>query len=108
MEATHMTLIPHISEKSYATSHQRTYVFVVPKNANKAAIAKAVEAQFKVKVTDVRPLIQKGKPVRSMVQNRTRVRINTTRADRKKAYITLAEGHKIDIFNDGTEEKEKK
>ena len=108
MEATHLTLIPHISEKSYATSQQRTYVFIVPKSANKYAIAKAVEAQFKVTVIDVRPLIVKGKPIRSMVRNRQRVRVDAMRSNRKKAYVRLAEGQKIDIFEAEEKEKEKK
>jgi len=105
MEATHLTLIPPISAKSYATSHDRTYVFMVPKSANKLSIAKAVEAQFKVKVTDVRPLIVKGKPVRSMIKSRQRIRVDAKRVDRKKAYVTLAEGHKIDLFDEGKGEK---
>ena len=105
MEATHLTLLQHISEKSYAASQGRTYVFIVPKTAHKLQIAKAVEAQFNVKVTDVRPLNMKGKPVRSMVKNRQRVRVDAKRTDRKKAYVTLAEGNTIAMFDEKEEKK---
>lgn len=96
-----ITLKPRISEKSYDQSiSQRTYVFDAPKNANKNQIAQAVEEQFGVKVQGIRTIIIKGKPVKSMVMNRTRRAVNVTRSDFKKAYVTLVEGDSIKIFEE--------
>lgn len=101
MEARHITLKPRVSEKSYDQSlNARTYVFDVTKRANKQQIAEAVAAQFGVKVAGIRTLIIKGKPVRSMVMNRTRRRVDVTRSDFKKAYVTLVEGDSIKIFEE--------
>lgn len=101
MNAAHLVLKPRVSEKAYGQSlSQRTYIFDVPKTANKQQIADAVSEQFKVKVTGVRTLIAKGKPVRSMVMNRTRRRVDVTRSNFKKAYVTLAEGDSIKLFEE--------
>jgi large subunit ribosomal protein L23 len=101
MEALHLALKPRVSEKSYDQSlNTRTYVFDVTKRANKQQIAAAVASQFGVKVTGVRTLVVKGKPVRSMVMNRSRRRVDVTRSDFKKAYVTLVEGDSIKIFEE--------
>jgi large subunit ribosomal protein L23 len=101
MHAEHITLKPRISEKSYDQAlNVRTYVFDVNKSVNKQQVAAAVTAQFGVKVTGVRSLIAKGKPVRSMVMNRSRRRVDVTRRNFKKAYVTLAEGDSIKIFDE--------
>ncbi|HSX28702.1 MAG TPA: 50S ribosomal protein L23 [Candidatus Saccharimonadales bacterium] len=106
MDAAHIVLKPRVSEKSYDHSlSSNTYVFDVNKSVNKQQIADAVAAQFNVKVTGVRTLIAKGKPVRSMVMSRTRRRVDVTRSNFKKAYVTLAEGDSIKIFDEQTEEK---
>lgn len=66
-------------------------VFRVHRDANKEQIRRAVEALFKVKVEKVRTLNLLGK---------TR-RVGKTagkRPDWKKAYVTLAEGQRIDFF----------
>jgi large subunit ribosomal protein L23 len=103
MNATHLTLIPKVSEKSYDNAIKaRTYVFMVDKHANKQQIADAVASQFNVKVENVRTLVTKGKPVRTMVLNRQRIRIDASRSDRKKAYVTLVEGDSIKIFDEET------
>lgn len=94
-------LKPRISEKSYDQSQRRnTYVFDVSPRANKQQVADAVAAQFKVKVVGVRTLVAKGKPVRSMVMNRTRRRVDVTRSNFKKAYVTLVEGDSIKLFDE--------
>lgn len=106
MSATHLILKPRLSEKSYdASINVNTYVFDVAKSANKQQIADAVAAQFNVKVSGVRTLIAKGKPVRSMVMNRSRRQVNVTRSNFKKAYVTLVEGDSIKIFDEQQEEK---
>lgn len=97
--STAMSLIPRMSEKTYAASLNNTYVFNVPMTANKQEIASAVAAQYSVGVTDVRVVISKGKPVRASRGKRaypgTAYRSNT-----KKAYVTLSEGDSIKLFDE--------
>jgi large subunit ribosomal protein L23 len=65
-------------------------VFRVRLEATKEEVATAVEELFKVKVTKVNTLIQKGKT------KRFRGRPGC-RSDVKKAIVTLEEGQSIDI-----------
>jgi large subunit ribosomal protein L23 len=83
-------LAPVITEKATLLSDQNKVVFKVALDSTKDEIAAAVEELFKVKVTKVNTLVQKGK---------TKVRrgIKTRRSDIKKAIVTLQEGHSIDI-----------
>ena len=106
MHANHLILKPRVSEKSYDQSiAANTYIFDVNKSANKQQIADAVAAQYNVKVAGVRTLVAKGKPVRSMVMNRTRRRVDVTRSNFKKAYVTLVEGDSIKMFDQPEEKK---
>lgn len=109
-----MTLIPRVSEKAYGLSQtSSTYVFEVPKNANKLTVAAAVAAQFKVTVVDVNISNLKGKAKRTV---RRGGRAVTGRdVDVKKAYVTLKSGDSIAIFaseeeakSDKSDKKEKK
>lgn len=87
---------PLITEKlDKARETQRQYSFVVDKKATKHEIARAVTAQFKVTVEGVRTLVMRGKIKRvgaSMGK----------RANFKKAFVTLKEGDKIELFEGGT------
>lgn len=106
-----MPLKPRMSEKAYAQSHAiNTFVFDVPKTANKLEVAKAVENQFKVKVEHVKVLVAKGKTARSIRIGGTRKNVSGKRVDVKKAYVRLKEGDTIPIFAsiDEAEEKAKK
>lgn len=106
MNAAHLILKPRLSEKSYdASITTNTYVFDVNKSANKQQVAAAVAAQYGVKVAAVRTMVTKGKPVRSMVMNRSRRRVDVTRSNFKKAYVTLVEGDSIKIFDQPEEKK---
>lgn len=67
------------------------YLFKVAPKATKIEIRQAVEKLFDVRVTSVRTLIVRGKPVRL---GRRRL----TRPSWKKAIVTLAKGFKIDLF----------
>lgn len=99
MKALQLTLIPRISEKSYALAQKNTYVFQVPSTANKAEITSAVAQQYAVKVKDVRVLIAKGKVKRSVTKGGAAVH-KGRRKDVKKAYVTLVEGDSIKIFEE--------
>ncbi len=87
---------PVVTEKSTALKEDfNRYVFRVEVKANKRQIKKAVEELFEVKVKDVRTAVIRGK--RSVVMNR-KGRFEGYRPNWKKAYVTLAEGDKIDLF----------
>ena len=81
---------PSITEKSTLVSENNQIVFNVAKRASKPEIKAAVEALFGVKVTAVNTLVRKGKV--------KRFRGTMGRqSDVKKAIVTLADGHSIDV-----------
>jgi len=81
---------PAITEKSTMASEQNQVIFNVAKKASKPEIKAAVEALFNVKVTAVNTLVRKGKV------KRFRGTIGR-QGDVKKAVVTLADGHSIDV-----------
>ena len=87
----HLVLTPKISEKAIYLAERGMYVFEVPASANKIEVAKAVEAAFKVNVTDVNMLIAKGKLKRFK-------QILGRQKDVKKAMVTLKADQKINLF----------
>jgi large subunit ribosomal protein L23 len=88
---------PLITEKgTQLRETSNRYVFRVDRRANKRQIKKAVEETFKVKVKDVRTANYRGKP--RVVMNRSG-RFAGTKPDWKKAFVTLAQGDKIDVFD---------
>lgn len=86
-----MILTPKISEKSIDLAERGVYVFEVPTSANKIEVAKAVEAAFKVNVTDVNIVITKGKAKRFR-------QVLGRQKDVKKALVKLKKGQKIALF----------
>ena len=87
---------PHVSEKSaMMTEVNNQYVFKVAIDASKPEIKEAVEAVFKVVVSDLQVLNVKGKTKRSA---RGRIR---RKSDWKKAYVRLEAGHEIDFADIG-------
>ena len=93
-----VTLNPRLSEKAYAQSEQRnTYVFDVRPGINKFDVAKAVAAQYEVKIEKVRIAGVPGKAMRAYRQ-RGRKSISGRRSDIRKAYVTLKEGDKLPLF----------
>ena len=84
-------IAPVVSEKSYGLLDVNKYTFLVAKDANKTEIKIAVEKVFNVKVTSVNTLNRAGKT------RRTRYGMGK-RKDTKRAIVSLAEGHRIDIF----------
>ncbi|MEM7683981.1 MAG: 50S ribosomal protein L23 [Pseudomonadota bacterium] len=81
---------PVITEKATMTSEANGLVFEVHIDANKPLIKEAVETLFNVKVKAVNTTVTKGKTKR--FRGRPGVR-----KDVKKAYVTLEEGHMIDV-----------
>lgn len=83
---------PVITEKGTLVGEAgNQVVFRVHPRANKIEIRQAVETLFKVRVVKVRTARQLGK-VRRVGRHQGR------RPDWKKAYVTLAEGDRIDFF----------
>ncbi|MEO5950157.1 MAG: 50S ribosomal protein L23 [Candidatus Saccharimonadales bacterium] len=103
---TNISVIPRATEKAYAQSQNNVYVFSVPLTANKQEIAAAIEAQFEVKVERIKTLVQNGKAIRFSRGKRSQPG-KTTRKDSKKAYVTLAKGDSIQVFDVQPEEEKK-
>lgn len=99
-----MEIYPRATEKAYTEQAKNTYIFIVPLDASKQAIAKAISEQFKVTVEDVRVLTRKGKKTRYS-RGKHAYPGTTYRRDKKFAYVTLKEGDKIAVFE--TEEDKK-
>ena len=88
-------LNPHISEKSAVLGDAAGQaVFQVAKDARKAEIKAAVEQLFDVKVANVRTVNMKGKSKRMGLRR-------GKRSDWKKAYVSLEQGHEIDLASIG-------
>ena len=85
-------IAPLITEKGTLVNEVGNQVlFRVRRDANKEEIRRAVEAFFKVKVDKVRTVNLLGK------QRRVGRNVGH-RPNWKKAYVTLAEGSRIDFF----------
>lgn len=90
-----MIIRPLVTEKAIGGAEKtNSYSFKVHLRANKTQIRKAVEEIFSVKVKAVRTANVKGKP--GWVLRRGR-RHPIRRSPWKKAVVTLAEDHRIDI-----------
>jgi len=88
-------LSPHISEKSAVLGDAANQaVFQVANDANKAEIKDAIEQLFNVKVANVRTVNMKGKTKRQGLRR-------GKRSDWKKAYVSLEQGHEIDLASIG-------
>ncbi len=81
---------PVVTEKSTLGSEHNQVTFEVPLDATKPEIKVAVEQIFKVKVKAINTLRKKGKVKRFRGQL-------GKRSDVKKAFVTLDEGHSIDV-----------
>ena len=90
IDAYDIIVAPVITEKSTGASEANQVIFEVKGGATKPEIKAAVEALFKVKVKAVNTLNRKGK-VKRFRGRPARL------SDVKKAIVTLAEGHSIDV-----------
>lgn len=102
-----ISIYPRATEKAYAMSKDNVYVFDAPVTANRKEIASAVEKQFGVKVINIKTLVQTGKAVRVSRGKRAQP-ATINRKDLKKAYVTLAKGDSIKIFNEEVKTDETK
>ncbi len=83
---------PLITEKANLLKEAAdVVVFEVARTANKIEIKQAIETAFEVKVKSVNTILLRGKV--------KRVGANIgQRSNWKKAYVTLEEGHNIDLY----------
>ncbi len=102
-----LIITPRATEKAYGESLKNTYVFNVPLTANKQQIADAVAAQYEVTVKSVTTVVQNGKAVR-FSRGKNRYPGKTSRKDSKKAYVVLAEGSSIQLFEEAAAQTEEK
>jgi len=85
-------LRPLLTEKAVSMSQkENTYAFEVAEGANKIEIRKAIEKAFKVKVLKVRTAKKTGVTKRFGPKW-------VKRPDIRRAYVTLAEGDRIDVL----------
>jgi large subunit ribosomal protein L23 len=84
---------PVVSEKSYGLLDSNVYTFVVHPEATKPEIHDAVEAIFGVRVVKVNTLNRNGKRKRNR-----RTGTWGSRPDTKRAFVTLVDGDRIDLF----------
>lgn len=84
---------PVVSEKSYGLLDSNVYTFVVHPEATKPEIHDAVEAIFGVRVVKVNTLNRNGKRKRNR-----RTGTFGSRPDTKRAFVTLVDGDRIDLF----------
>lgn len=96
MDYTQILLKPLISEKgTFLKEESNKVAFFVHKDANKIQIRRAVEEAFAVKVEAVNVVVKK--PLAKMF-SRGKKRLQGRVSGYKKAYVTLAEGNKIEFF----------
>ena len=81
---------PVVTEKATMMTERNQVAFRVAMDATKPEIKAAIEALFGVTVTNVNTMVQKGKTKRWKGKP-------YQRSDMKKAIVTLAEGHSIDV-----------
>jgi large subunit ribosomal protein L23 len=86
---------PVVSEKSYAGIDANRYTFLVHPDANKTEIKEAIQKIWNVQVVSVNTINRKGKTRRRNTRGGV---VKGTRAARKRAVVTLAEGDSIEIF----------
>ena len=97
-------LEPRATEKSYLEQTNRIYVFPVKKLMGKQEIARMVEKEFNVTVTNVRTLIRNGKKTKFSKGKHAYPGI-THRQDKKFAYVRLKKGDSIKVFDEPEEDK---
>ena len=89
MQPEQIILQPVVTEKALGIRALSQYVFFVHPKANKIAVAQAIEKIYNVKVTAVNTAKVRAK---KRVMGRS---IGRT-SERKKAYVSLAAGQKIE------------
>lgn len=92
MELKDILVRPLVTEKTMAQlGNEQTYAFEVGLGANKIQIKRAIESFYGVRVDRVRTMVIRGKVKRFG-------RRWAKRSNWKKAYVTLAAGESLDLY----------
>jgi large subunit ribosomal protein L23 len=92
MELKDILVRPLVTEKSMAQlGNEQTFAFEVGLGANKIQIKRAIESFYGVRVDRVRTMVIRGKVKRFG-------RRWAKRSNWKKAYVTLAAGESLDLY----------
>jgi len=91
---------PLVTEKAMNMAEDNQYVFEVDSNATKPQVKKAIEDMFEVEVKSVRTARIKGKVKKRYT--RQGMQVGRTKLV-KKAYVTLKEGHEIELVSGAQE-----
>lgn len=91
MNISKILIRPLVTEKTSTQMHPEDVAFEVSVDADKAAIKRAIEQFYGVSVAHVRTLVMRGKVKRAG-------RHYGKRSNWKKAYVRLAPGESINIY----------
>lgn len=91
-----VNLKPLITETTMNLAKKGWYTFASDKNETKDTLREVIGRIFKVKVTDIKTIVVKGKNKRSPRSRKIR-----SLSDWKKVMVKLKEGQKIELFDIG-------
>ncbi|MXW18485.1 MAG: 50S ribosomal protein L23 [Gemmatimonadetes bacterium] len=100
-EAYDVIVAPVVTEKTTAQMDASLYTFIVNERANKHEIARAVEALWDVKVTDVRTMRYPGKAKRALLGRMVKNWELGRTPSYKKAVVQLVQGDEIELYEMG-------
>lgn len=100
-EAYDVIVAPVVTEKTTAQMEASLYTFIVNQRANKHEIARAVEALWDVKVTDVRTMRYPGKAKRALLGRMVKNWELGRTPSYKKAVVQLVQGDEIEFYEMG-------
>jgi len=100
-EAYDVIMAPVVTEKTTAQMEESLYTFIVNERANKHEIARAVEALWDVRVTDVRTMRYPGKPKRALLGRMVKNWELGRTSSYKKAVVQLVHGDEIELYEMG-------
>lgn len=103
MDIRDVLIKPIISEEAMRLASLGKYSFIVADKADKQIIKKTIMKLFNVHVVSVATTTLKGKTKRVGMRRTEKVVASV-----KKAIVTLKKGEKIDLFEPGGGEEEKK
>ena len=92
MKINEILVKPMLTEKATNLTNSKVYMFEVNLKANKYNVKEALEKLYKVKVSQVKVMIRKGK--KRKVGRRGAIK---KQANKKIAFVQISEG-KIDLF----------
>ena len=96
MDTSRIIIAPIVSEKSMTDVSKGRYTFSVDTHANKNEIRKEIERKFKVNILKISTITVKGRKMKSGAR-----RLEISKSPSKKAIVTVKEGQKISIFDQG-------